>query len=86
MDGSSDKKPKCCNQKLDFLAIFSLFLNTALMCYVVYGPVSQQKTNLIFRQTDESLRQDTGTLKQVSLANSTDMHCRYEQVRHARIA
>ena len=72
-----DKKPKCCNQKLYLLAIFSLFLNTALICYVVYGSVSQQKTNLIFQQTDESLRQDIDTLKQVSLANSTDMHCRY---------
>ena len=90
MDGSSDKKPKCCHRKFDFLAIFSLFLNTALIGYVVYGSVSQQKTNLIVQQTDESLKQDTGTLKQVSPANSTDMHCRYMRsvkvyVSHGRI-
>ena len=76
MDGK-DKKPKFCNRKIDTLSIFSLFLNITLICYVVYGSVSQQKTNLIFQQTDESLRQDIDVLKQVSPANSTDMHCRY---------
>ena len=78
MDGK-DKKPKFCNRKIDTLSIFSLFLNITLMCYVVYGSVSQQKTNLIVQQTDESLRQDIDTLKQVSLANSTGMNSRQKQ-------
>ena len=72
MDGNSDKKPKCCNQKIDCLAIFSLFLNIALICYVVYGSVSQQKTNA-------SLRQDIDALKQVSLAHSTGMYRKNKQ-------
>ena len=76
MDGGSDKKPKCCQRKIDFMAIFSAFLNIALICYVVYGTVSQQKTNLIFQQTDESLKQDIDALKQVSLANPTGMYSR----------